>query len=508
MDIKLKKQDIVLSEKIFSASAEVRCEGKIQEQTLPTPEKILKCSCRSAITSKAVSDKSVTVEGMTTISVIYLDGEENLCSGENTLLFSKSFEADTSLYGGEVSAELWDEKCTATLSVGGIQLSFTAVLGVEVTKNTESEVVCDAESRDIEKLCGKAEITMPISKAEKNMIVEEEVSVGNGQPSVERLIRNNATVTVEDTKIMGGKVMVKGTVRVYALYLPEGGGRPQSFEDSFPFGQLLDAEGVGDDCLCTGSAKLLYCQLEPDTTVDDEIRSFVFTAKISVCAEVYCESEIPVVIDAYSTKGGCRVERCDRVFRKLREKMKQRFVARKEIEFTEGAIASVTDMWCEMKNCSCRFEGEEMKVSGVVIANLLVTDTSGTPDCFERPVEFEYSYRPEKTLEAPKVDFAITVTHCSYTVMGENTISLAIEPQITASIYENKTVKLLSNIYEDETAAERPMSSSIVLYFADRGETLWDIARRYNSSIDEIKALNNVSEDVLVAPCKFIIPTK
>lgn len=507
MDIKLVKQDVITREKVFTATAEVRSEGKIQEQNMPAPQKVLKCSCRSAITSKAVSDKSVTVEGMSTLSVIYIDGDDNLCSAENTLLFSKNFDADTSLFGGEVNVEIWDEKCSAVISSGGIQLSLTLSLGVTVTKNTENEIVCNAECRDIEKLCGKAEITMPISKAEKNIIVEEEVSVGNGQPSVERLVRSNATVTVEDTKIMGGKVMVKGTVRVYALYIPEGGGRPQSFEDSFPFGQLMDVEGAEDDCLCTGSARLLFCQLEPDNT-DDEVRSFAFTAKIALCAEVYCENEIPVVIDAYSTKGGCKVERCDRVFRKLREKVKQRFVARKEIEFTEGAIAAVTDMWCEVKNCNCRFEGDEMKVSGTVMANLLVTDTEGLPDCFERPVEFEYSYRPEKELESPDADFAVVVTHCSYTVMGDNTLSLAIEPQLTASIYENKTVKLLSNIYEDDSVTEKPRSSSIVLYFADKGETLWDIARRYNSSIDEIKALNNVSEDLLLAPHKFIIPTK
>ena len=68
---------------------------------------------------------------------------------------------------------------------------------------------------------------------------------------------------------------------------------------------------------------------------------------------------------------------------------------------------------------------------------------------------------------------------------------------------------VLTEIVKDETfenATSR--KSGIVLYFASKGEKIWDIARRYNSSAYEIKTLNSCNEDVLSAPKKFIIPTK
>jgi hypothetical protein len=76
------------------------------------------------------------------------------------------------------------------------------------------------------------------------------------------------------------------------------------------------------------------------------------------------------------------------------------------------------------------------------------------------------------------------------------------------TVYDSKKYELVTDMCEDETADKACRRSSIVLYFADAGETVWDIARRYNSSVEEIKTLNAVTEDVLSLPQKFIIPTK
>ena len=69
--------------------------------------------------------------------------------------------------------------------------------------------------------------------------------------------------------------------------------------------------------------------------------------------------------------------------------------------------------------------------------------------------------------------------------------------------------EILVDVVQDESAAPiNRRQSSIVLYFAETGEKLWDIARRYNSSVEEIKTINSFTDDVLLSPKKFIIPTK
>ena len=166
-------------------------------------------------------------------------------------------------------------------------------------------------------------------------------------------------------------------------------------------------------------------------------------------------------------------------------------------------------MWCETKCSSSKFEDKKLKIKGTILVNLLSYDCDGNPECYERPIDFEYSYMPEMDYKDPKVVYNITVANCSYTITGANTVVVAAEPQVSVSIYDNLKYDVIVDVVKDESnCIVESKGSSIVLYFAETGEKVWDIARKYNSSVEEIKVLNAVKEDVLGEPKKFIIPTK
>ena len=47
----------------------------------------------------------------------------------------------------------------------------------------------------------------------------------------------------------------------------------------------------------------------------------------------------------------------------------------------------------------------------------------------------------------------------------------------------------------------------MTVYFADSGEKIWDIARHYYASVDEIKQINQINEDILACDKMILIPT-
>lgn len=510
MDINLTKHSIKSEERLYSDTFEIQTEEAINVSGSKQPRKILKCSGRTIVTSKYVSDKTLTVEGTVCVSIIYLDSNNCLSNHEHTSFFSKTAEANTDLTDGEVSVRVTEEKFFAKISgESTVNISAHSSLEVLVTKTQEKGMVCDIDQKSIEQLVSKINSTMPISSGEKNLVLEEEISVGNSQPAVECLIRSNATAVIDETKIMGGKVMVKGTVKVYVLYHTTEGTRPQCFEESFPFSQLIDVQGINDDCRVDSDVKILFCELAPRSMGDEEIRSFTVSLKLAVCVKAYCEAEIPAVVDAYSTQGGYAFKKEKISFKKLKESFCERFIARKNLEFTDGAIGSVIDMWCEVKGSTQKFENKTLKITGTILVNLLAYDCDGTPECYERPIDFEYTYTSKEELYCPFAVYDITVGNCSYTITGANTVAVAVEPQVSVAIYDSMKKEILVDVICDEGAAvTNCRQSSIVLYFAETGEKLWDIARRYNSSVEEIKTINSFTDDVLLSPKKFIIPTK
>ena len=65
--------------------------------------------------------------------------------------------------------------------------------------------------------------------------------------------------------------------------------------------------------------------------------------------------------------------------------------------------------------------------------------------------------------------------------------------------------KVINDISADEGNPRRK-DASLTLYYADEGESIWDIARNYCTSVDAIKLENDLSEDVLQKRGMLLIP--
>ncbi len=508
MDKKVTKHTLKTEQPVYSETAEILLESSITATNKESPEKILKCCHKAAITSKSVSNNNVFVDGTVSLCVIFLAEGGLIKSVEQVIPFSKTFESEKDLSAAELMAEITSERFSATLQDNTITIKGNITLSVLATNYSKQEIICDIDIRSIEQLGSIAGVTIPVGKCEKNLVVEEEISVGNGQPSVENIIRYTAGAVVDEYKIIGGKVMVKGTVKVYVLYQPSEGTRPQNFEESFPFSQLIDIEGLNENCKCSSKVTVLFCDVSPRVNSNDEIRTFSATVKLNITVKAYCETEIPIILDAYSTSGGYKVEQGNVSFKQIKENLNERFVTKKTLEFTDGAIGSVIDLWCEIKNTTVKFENQSIKLNGTLNANLLAFDCEGTPVCFERPLDFEYTYILKEPLSLPELEFALSVVHCTYTITSASTVLISVELKLEAALYHTKNQEILVNIEEDQAEECKAISGSIVLYFAETGEKIWDIARRYNSSVKEIKELNGITEDCLLENRKFIIPTK
>ena len=63
---------------------------------------------------------------------------------------------------------------------------------------------------------------------------------------------------------------------------------------------------------------------------------------------------------------------------------------------------------------------------------------------------------------------------------------------VCVDIYNSKSVRLIFSVTLDPDSKKQP-SPSFTVYFADSGETLWDIARKFNTNVDDIINENDPS---------------
>ena len=102
-----------------------------------------------------------------------------------------------------------------------------------------------------------------------------------------------------------------------------------------------------------------------------------------------------------------------------------------------------------------------------------------------------------------QIDAKAVVKHISYNLNSGGDLELRCILEIDAKLIRKLE---LSNIVEINTE-EKAKRSGIIIYFTKNGESVWDVAKKYRVTQDEIKRFNSVEDDRLNAGTKLFIPS-
>ncbi|MGN1122996.1 MAG: LysM peptidoglycan-binding domain-containing protein, partial [Eubacterium sp.] len=95
----------------------------------------------------------------------------------------------------------------------------------------------------------------------------------------------------------------------------------------------------------------------------------------------------------------------------------------------------------------------------------------------------------------------------SYDFVIKNTdkISLRVSFEYCAYLYSTDRVSYLSDI---ESSGERSCLNSpqLTLYFADKNENVWDIAKSFSTDVDLIMQENELSSEIIDAKRVLLVP--
>ena len=139
---------------------------------------------------------------------------------------------------------------------------------------------------------------------------------------------------------------------------------------------------------------------------------------------------------------------------------------------------------------------------------MLGENSEGSPAYFERPVDYEYSHDLETALEDYRCSPSVVSLASSYNMTSPSSVEVKVELNISAQVFEifKKNVIVSAEANEEETN-DAMSRAALIIYYAEAGEKLWDIAKFYNTSIEEVMSLNGISEEVLSENAMLLIPS-
>lgn len=507
MECKNLKTNVFSLDTVFNESAEQPIDIDFTlPDYYPDISKILKCCAVSRISSKGLNGGNISVEGCVTVTVIYCGDNNCLNSYEYQYPFSKSFETGCNTDGTFLTVKSRCEYINCRAVTGRkIDIHGAAGIYVTLTRRRLTEVVSDVDNPDIELLRGQIPATVPMGCSDKYLTIDEEIELGSGQPDIHCVIRYDATVSVVESKILAGKSVVKGEMSIKLLYASENGST-QTVRCTVPFSQMLEIDGMTDECSCESKAYIAHLEIKPRVSASGDSRSFLLNAKLLITSECCCNNEVAVILDAYSRKYEAEISKSEICFNNICENINETFNCKKNIEFAGGGMSAISDIWCDVKTENVRFTDGIMAINGVVTAYIIAIDQDNMPSFYEKTVDFEYSHPVNSKSQNFKCSPEITVSGSNYTLVSASNMELRVDLNISAAVYECNNIPLIVDIGLNNEVVKRKKRGAMTIYFASGGENVWDIARRYFADVEEVKQINEISENVLSSDRMILVP--
>ena len=510
MELKVTRQGVSIEEALFDQTVEQSLDTDFTlPDYCPDISRILKCRVVPKIAGKTVSGNAVNLDGVLSVTVLYADNENAVRAYEHPVAFTKSLDMGVALTGtGFVTVQARPETINCRpVSERKVDVHGAVSLQIRVTHKCTAEVVADIDGGNIQMLRGTCPATSPMGGCEKYLIINDEMDLPDDFEPVRYNLRSDAMAVATECKIISNKAVIKGDMAVSVLYCGDETGSPQRFSSTLPVSQIVDIDGIAEGCNCAVDIDVVSLELKPRTGISGEARSFTLAAKLCMTVKATCDNDIAVIYDAYSTDYKEKFEKKDIVFEKLIAPLRQQLTCKKTLEFMPDELGTLIDVWCDTMVSGVTCDDRELTLTGTTLICVLARDMQDLPVYFERPVDFDYHYRLDTAPRQMRSATIVRATGATGTLTGNGMLEVKVELTLSVDVFDMVKQPVVTAFEIDqESMKEKLTAAALVIYYADEGERVWDIARHYNTRVDEVMSLNALTEETLSGSKMLMIP--
>ena len=501
MEFSVIRQPVSVNEVVYDGQAEQGVEfDYILPDYYPDIFNIVKCTLKPKISSYNVSGDKLICDGVVSIFVLYLsENSSDINCVEHRYTYSKTVDLPRICDGAGVSITAKTDYCTCR-AVSGRRLDVRGAVSfkIKVTSDKTVEIVTDAEG------CGIQLRRMPVVycgkriSVQKQYVAREEIEADDIRGNVKNIISVETACTVNESKIVSDKVVLKGEAKLRAVYTYEENGKTDFgvLEADIPLSQIIDAEGVTERHTCYSHFRTLACELIVKQT--NENGSTVFGCELTVEAKVSasCEDTIYPVIDTYSTDYESSFSVMQLKTETSPRYISQQQTLRESLSCADIPLQSVVDCSCELSNIICKDKSpDELLICGQALYTCIIKKEDGAPLFIEKTSPFEMTVAVSGVNADSSIEPYLQVTSVGYSIDGEGRIDVRANVLVQGCLYQSVSVDIIKDVAVDESVCKEKQSDYLLkLYFAEKDELVWDIAKRYNTSAEAILCENGIEE--------------
>ncbi|MBQ3127408.1 MAG: DUF3794 domain-containing protein [Clostridia bacterium] len=474
----------------------------------PDIMRILKCTLyNSVVNSKIIGDRA-TADGNVKIRIVYADDKNRIFCYDHDFPFSRYAELNKTYDNATVVCRAKTEyaNCRA-VSKRRIDVHAVVSLHFRVAATDTQGIISDACGDGIQLRKKGIEIDDVTAVVTKCFELSQVENVGENNAGIGKVIDVSASPVLTETRIIKGKILLKGELCMRVIYnADDKENETCCLNCNLPFNEIAEAN-VTDGCRVDVSLIVNNANAEPKTDNDGDYRYMNLGGEVCAKITAYSPQSIKVVSDAYSTDVEIETAYQQMEFSKFIHYCNDTVMCKQTLDVSAVGGQKLYSCVAGKPDCICTFEDDKMYLKGKLPVSLIMLDADGAPVFCEREADFEYNRTIDGTGRlscTPQLE----IGGCSCNLSSDGKADFRAEICLNMNVFSTVSEKVLVSLSVPEGSAKKNKKASLILCFTSGNESLWDIARRYDTTVEDIMHENELSTDYVENKTMLMIPVK
>ena len=456
------------------------------------------------IYKKELQEEKIRVDGSINTYIMYLpDQSEEGVRGLNTTLdFSEVINIPNcnSEMQAKVTTSVKSIECKV---INGRKLGIKATLEIDITvlQKEEIEIVNDiTESSDIQILKDIVNVNSLVGTGETKLFAKDTIQIDNIDLLAE-ILKLNVNITDRDIKISYNKILTKSEVEVKIMYLTEDNIINQ-ITYKIPTVGFIDIQNISEENICDVNYEIKNIIVKPNP---QEEHSIYVEIEIDVICNVYEEKQINLIKDMYSPSQNLNMQKqqiltmCDKQTRNETKNINE------VVNLGEIRGLSLIDVDTNIEFSKENKINSKILYEGEAKLRFIFTNSATQVIIKEASIPFDYVINDLINGEEINTNNEIEIKSQDFIIKNDEEINANINLGIRTDMYRNSSMELISEISEEGEREEQDYS--LIIYIVKKGDTLWNIAKKFGSTVDDIARANGIEDENLIMPGeKLYIP--
>ena len=462
----------------------------------PDVARIIECSSCLLLRDRSVKDGSALLTGSVKLTLLYM-GED--ATSPRSLEYAVPFEHSEKLPEGCDRLVAEGRVCSVETRLLNPRKLYTRLeLEWKLTPYCSTTLtvcgeIADQRGYSIQTLCEKRDISLVRCVSDKDFVFQDEITIPSGRDPIAELLCSRVKLRVTEAKSVGSKVILKGNACVSLLYLSPDD-KICSYAEELPFSQILDgvaAEETGDYSVSVAAA-LSGVEIH---TAGDGAKQRTVNVKLLLHASVVLRENksVDCIVDLYSTS------------HELNAKMES-VELWQEPEITtltqnvREQLDTGTDVRCVLDADVCFASagtsraGSRVSAQAAAILSLLFLDESGSLCSLARRIEINAETECNSETQAIVENVYAGDISANINAAG---VELRFPAEFTLVSVSAPQCDCLVSLSAEEPNHADGGAPSLVLRALRKDETLWNVAKQYRTTVEEILSANELADGAL-----------